>query len=173
MKRILIAVFILLSFMLTAEIQVEQGLNEFRIYDVGNPRNMYFRVYDDNVVVGDVNNSTALKLTGAFDVDGTTNLDDVIIAGSQTVNVTDVEAATYDLLATDYILNVKNDTAQAKNNSEITLSYADETNKNLEDTNSMQLFIMIVVFSLAIISALIWIYFYYKHKKEAEEVNVG
>ena len=68
MKRIILVAFLLLSSMLTAEIQVDEGLNEFRIYEKGTPRNLYFSVEKDKVFIGNNYNSTELFIKGAFNL---------------------------------------------------------------------------------------------------------
>ena len=66
MKRIILALFLLLSSILTAEIQVDEGINEFRIYEKGTPRDLYFSVEKDKVFIGNNYNSTEVFLKGDF-----------------------------------------------------------------------------------------------------------
>ena len=71
MKRILsLIVLVALSTLLLAEIQVEQGLNEWRVYQNGRSRNLYFSVEGEKVRVGNSNTSTNLEVAGTLTVSG-------------------------------------------------------------------------------------------------------
>lgn len=65
MKRILLVIALLLSSILTAEIQIDEGINEFRIYERGATRNLYFSVEKNKVLVGNQYTNTPLNIYGA------------------------------------------------------------------------------------------------------------
>jgi len=66
MKKILLTIILLLSFTVAiAEIQIDSGKNEFRIYERGASADLYFSVHTDNVRMGDANTGIDLKVFGA------------------------------------------------------------------------------------------------------------
>ena len=66
MKKIILISILLLVSLLSAEIQTDSSKNEFRIYENGTPRNMYFRVHESNVLIGSKNSEVQLSLDGKF-----------------------------------------------------------------------------------------------------------
>ena len=92
MKRLIPIILILLFASLFAEIQVEEGANEFRVYQQGHSRNLYFSVENGNVRIGSSNAAADLNVSEDIIVvgDGTigddlTVTDDASIGGDATI----------------------------------------------------------------------------------------
>jgi len=82
MKKLLIIAFLLIAFVLQADIQVEQGNIDWRIYEQGTPATQYFQVYHGRVMVGNSATTLPTYLNGGLYIGKDDTGHDVVLYGA-------------------------------------------------------------------------------------------